>query len=89
MTLSKHLDNQAKAIISNQEILVIIDSTVEDYQFLADGIILGATVLILEEQEDGIAQITKAIKQIASIESVNIISHGSPGCIYLGNSQLS
>ncbi|WP_442936632.1 DUF4347 domain-containing protein [Nostoc sp.] len=29
------------------------------------------------------------MSQRRGIESVHIVSHGSPGCLYLGNTQLS
>ena len=70
--------------------LVVIDPRVEDYPVLAAGVIPGATVLILEPDTDGIEQIARSVSAAdTAIGSIHIISHGSPGCLYLGNSQLS
>ena len=71
------------------KILVVIDPQVEDYQSLAAGVISDATVLILKREQDGIQQISKALLNLSDVNRVHIISHGSPGCVYLGNSQLS
>ncbi len=68
--------------------LVAIDSQVENYQTLATGVIPGTEVIILEANRNGVEQITELLKQ-KSYSTVHIISHGSPGCLYLGNSQLN
>jgi large repetitive protein len=71
------------------KILVVIDPQVEDYQSLAAGVISDATVLILEPDQDGIQQISTALKNLSNVSRIHIIAHGSPGCINLGNTQLS
>ena len=73
---------------TNQKI-VFIDSQVKDYQALATGVVPGTKVVILKSDRDGISQITKALSQKNNYTSIHIVSHGSPGCIYLGNTQLS
>ena len=67
--------------------LVVIDPRVEDYQTLVAGVVPGANILLLAPGEDGIEQITRAISLIPT-DSIHIISHGSPGCLYLGNERL-
>jgi ketosteroid isomerase-like protein len=69
--------------------VVFIDSTVEDYQSLAAGVQAGTEVIILDSTRDGVAQITEVLGSHTNIDSVHIVSHGSPGCLYLGNTQLS
>lgn len=69
--------------------LVFIDSQVKNYQHLAAGVLPTAQVIILEPKRDGIEQITEAIAALPNLSSIHIISHGSPGCLYLGDSQLS
>jgi hypothetical protein len=68
--------------------IVFIDSEVNDYQTLAEGIVAGAEVIILNHKQDGIEQITEVLRQKPD-STVHIVSHGSPGCLYLGNTQLS
>jgi hypothetical protein len=69
--------------------LVFIDTAVNDYQSLAKGVVVGAEVIILDPAQDGVKQITEALSSRIGIETVHIVSHGSPGCLYLGNAQLS
>ena len=69
--------------------LVVIDSKVCDYSDLARGVIPGAKVIILEPDQDGVKQITQALNGDCYPISLHIVSHGSPGCLYLGNTQLS
>ncbi|NEP12654.1 MAG: DUF4347 domain-containing protein [Symploca sp. SIO2C1] len=69
--------------------IVFIDSGVDDYQSLVDGAVPEAEVIVLDSAQDGIEQITKVLQGRTEIAAIHIISHGSPGCLYLGNSQLS
>lgn len=72
-----------------QTMLVIIDSGIDNPQQLAQGVLAGAHVVILKPDQDGIAQIDELLQHHADLTSLHIISHGSPGSVYLGNSQLS
>lgn len=69
--------------------IVFIDSQVADYQLLASGVLPGIEVIILKSDRDGIEQITEILNQRNNYTSIHIVSHGSPGCLYLGNTQLS
>jgi hypothetical protein len=68
--------------------IVFIDSGVSDYQTLAQGVIADLPVIILDRDRDGIEQVTNILKQ-KTYSTVHIVSHGSPGCLHLGNTQLS
>ncbi|MEB3343705.1 DUF4347 domain-containing protein, partial [Okeania sp.] len=69
--------------------IVFIDSNVDDYQSLANGVLPKTKVVILDRFLDGVQQITRIIKKYRDISSIHIVSHGAPGCLYLGNSQLN
>jgi hypothetical protein len=69
--------------------LVLIDSSVDDYQTLVKGISPEVTVIVLDHTRDGVIEITEALAEQTNVAAVHIVSHGSPGCLYLGNSQLS
>ncbi|ELR99104.1 DUF4347 domain-containing protein [Gloeocapsa sp. PCC 73106] len=43
----------------------------------------------LDPSQDGIEQITQTLAKYENIAAIHILSHGSPGTIYLGNSQLN
>ena len=68
--------------------IVFIDAAVDDAQTLADGVIPGAEIIFLDPNHDGIEQITETLKQRTAVSSVHIVSHGSPGCLSLGSTQL-
>lgn len=88
--MTKKNTNWSKTSIlaTTSKIVVFIDSNVDNYQALAQGIISEAEVIILQANQDGIKQITEVLKQ-KQISTIHLVSHGSPGCLYLGNSQLS
>jgi Domain of unknown function (DUF4347) len=68
--------------------IAFIDPKVEDYQSLVKGAISQAEVIVLDHNTDGVAQISAALQK-RTYNTVHIVSHGSPGCLYLGNSQLN
>ena len=81
-------NNIAKNVDRSTKQIVFIDSQVEDYQFLAAGVVSGIETVILDSHRDGIEQITSALSH-RDFTTIHLVSHGSPGCLYLGNSQLS
>jgi Ca2+-binding RTX toxin-like protein len=74
---------------ASRKVLVAIDANVEDLEILAAGVLESAQVVILHSNQDGIEQITEALRFYPGITSLHIVSHGSPGCLYLGNTQLN
>ncbi len=69
--------------------IVFIDSSVSDYQTLQTGVVEGVETVILSRNQDGIEQISQILQQHPQITTIHIVSHGSPGCLYLGNGQLN
>ncbi|MGB3650365.1 MAG: DUF4347 domain-containing protein [Rivularia sp. (in: cyanobacteria)] len=76
-------------IFNTTSTLVFIDAGVDDYHSLVDGVVSTAEVFVLDKKADGIEQISQVLQQRQNIDAVHIISHGSPGTLYLGNTQLS
>ncbi len=68
---------------------MIVDTNVTDYQSLIAGLQSGIEAVILDPTKDGIKQITRVLANRSNIANIHIISHGSPGCLYLGNAELS
>ncbi|MGD1871795.1 MAG: DUF4347 domain-containing protein, partial [Mastigocoleus sp.] len=68
--------------------VIFIDAGVEDYQTLVNGVRPGISVFIIDSQRDGVEQINQVLTQ-QQFTTVHIVSHGSPGCLYLGNTQLN
>jgi len=69
--------------------LVFIDAAVDDYQSLVKGVVANTEVIVLDSQRDGVEQITEALRDRPTPAAIHIVSHGSPGALYLGNSQLN
>ncbi|MCW9681958.1 DUF4347 domain-containing protein, partial [Dolichospermum planctonicum UHCC 0167] len=69
--------------------IVFIDASLSDYQTLQAGIIEGVKTVIISQNQDGIEQISQILQQHPHITTIHILSHGAPGCLYLGNSQLN
>ncbi|NET47830.1 MAG: DUF4347 domain-containing protein [Merismopedia sp. SIO2A8] len=77
-----------------QKSVLIIDANVEEQQLLANGAVDGAEVFILDADRDGVEQVTNILCSVvrpnsSTAVSLHIIAHGSPGTLYLGNSELS
>ncbi|MEO1378208.1 MAG: DUF4347 domain-containing protein [Cyanobacteria bacterium J06635_10] len=75
----------------NNEIanILLIDSSVEHYEFLINGVFKDIETIVIDSKRNGIAQITEILAQKGRLDTVHIVSHGSPGCLYLGNSKLN
>ncbi|MBO1067209.1 MULTISPECIES: DUF4347 domain-containing protein [Nostocales] len=69
--------------------IVFIDASLSDYQTLQTGVVEGVETVILSRNQDGIEQISQVLQQHPQITTIHIVSHGSPGCLYLGNGQLN
>ncbi|MEG3864102.1 DUF4347 domain-containing protein, partial [Microcoleus sp. herbarium12] len=69
--------------------IAFIDSQVEDYQSLMTGVKPGTEVVILDRDRDAIAQITQVLSLRTNIDSIHIISHGSPGSLQIGKTRFS
>jgi Ca2+-binding RTX toxin-like protein len=69
--------------------LVVVDSTVADYQSLVNSTPSEAAILILDPNQDGIEQITQVLAKAENIESLHILSHGSVGALQLGSANLN
>ncbi|MEM9537587.1 MAG: DUF4347 domain-containing protein, partial [Cyanobacteria bacterium P01_E01_bin.45] len=69
--------------------LVIIDSSVSELPSLVADVRSHSDVLVLDSARDGIAQISEFLSSVSSISSLHLVSHGTSGNLFLGNSQLN
>ena len=74
---------------NTHRILVAIDSQVDHYQHLLAGVIPGVEAIVLSAREDGVEQLTQALRSRPHIRQLHLIAHGKPGWLQLGNSTLS
>uniref|UniRef100_UPI0025CE2842 DUF4347 domain-containing protein n=1 Tax=Microcoleus sp. CAWBG58 TaxID=2841651 RepID=UPI0025CE2842 len=69
--------------------IAFIDTQVPNYQSLVAGVTPGTEVVVLDGNEDAIAQITQILALRTNIDSIHIVSHGAPGSLQVGNGCLS
>ncbi|MEG4323627.1 MULTISPECIES: DUF4347 domain-containing protein, partial [unclassified Microcoleus] len=69
--------------------IAFIDTRVPNYHSLVAGVTPGTEVVVLDGDKDAIDQITHILALRTNIESIHIISHGTPGSLELGKAGLS
>lgn len=69
--------------------LMVIDAAVANAEHFIHATLDQADVLILDPKQDGIMQISEALLVRQGVHHLYIIAHGEPGCVYLGNTELS
>jgi len=81
----------------NQKLSVLfVDSDVDDYQILISEVKPNVEIFTINSSQDGVSQISEQLEALYSRQlydnfdlEIHILSHGSPGCLYLGNSELN
>ena len=68
--------------------IIFVSPDVQDYQSLINNAD-AAQIFILNENLSGIEQITNALASTQELSSIHIVSHGSDGTVFLGNSPLN
>lgn len=74
---------------SDRKEIIFIDTRVEDYQTLLNGIDPGAEAILLDSTRDGIEQIAEVLRNRSDIDAIHLISHGNQGELFLGTGTLS
>ena len=69
--------------------IIYIDSRVPDYEALIRPYEEDFKIVVLDAEKDGVVQLVEALAGQSGYESIQIISHGSPGRLMLGNTLLS
>ena len=72
-----------------RDAIAIFDTSIEDYPHLIAGLHPYITPYILPSDEDGIRKLTQIFQQHRQPLTVHVITHGSPGQLRLGNTDLS
>ncbi|PYC20265.1 pyrrolo-quinoline quinone [Pseudomonas mosselii] len=75
------------ATSGNHEV-VFVDSAVSDYQKLIAGLPAGVEVVVLENGKDGFKQIADYLDGRNDVTSIDIISHGDKGYVYLAGNAI-
>ena len=74
---------------SDRKEIVFIDTSVDDFQTLMEGIDPNAEVILLDSTRDGVEQIAEILGERTDIDAVHIISHGDSGELRLGTGVLN
>ena len=74
---------------SDRKEIVFIDTRVEDYQTLMEGIDFNADVILLDSTRDGVEQIAEVLNGRSDIDAIHLISHGNQAELRLGTSCLT
>lgn len=69
--------------------IAFIDATLNDYRVLVSGVRSGVETVVLRPNRNGVETITQVLKTRPGINTVHLVSQGSPGSIQLGNAVLS
>ena len=94
---SLELVNRSQAPAENEDLrleLVFVDSDTPDYQQLVSDLLdernegRRIDVIVLDNERDGVAQITETLQAYNAVDAIHLISHGSDGRIDLGSTQL-
>ncbi|MCB9775997.1 MAG: DUF4347 domain-containing protein [Nitrospiraceae bacterium] len=74
---------------SDHREMVFIDTWVEDYQTLMNGIHPSAEVILLDAGRDGIEQIAEVLKGRSGIDAIHLIGEGTEAELHLGTAFLT
>ncbi|UJB72668.1 DUF4347 domain-containing protein (plasmid) [Acaryochloris sp. 'Moss Beach'] len=84
------------AVTNHKLSVLFVDSDVEDYQILIAEVKPNVEIFTLSDNQDGVLQISEKLEALYCRQlcdnfdlEIHILSHGSPGCLYLGSSELS
>lgn len=69
--------------------IAFVDGGLADLDTLIAGLPEGVTVVILDPQRDGVAQIAQYLADMRGVEALHIVSHGAAGNLQIGTAQLN
>ncbi len=74
---------------SDRKEIVFIDTSVDDYHMLMEGIAPNAEVILLDPTRDGMEQMAEILGERSDIDAVHLISHGNSGELRVGTGVLN
>ncbi len=94
-SLVADIQSSESATDTKRREIVFIDTDVDSYQELLNDILAqddgdrNLQVIVLDNQRDGIEQISETLAGYQDLDAVHLISHGEDGIVDVGNSQLN
>ncbi|GAB7534018.1 DUF4347 domain-containing protein [Burkholderia sp. 3C] len=74
---------------TQQTQVVFINSNVDNYQTLIDGLPAGTQYVVLDANSDGLAQIAQYLQTHKGVDSIALISHGNDAVFEVGSTQIT
>jgi Ca2+-binding RTX toxin-like protein len=74
---------------SSMNQLIFVDSNVPDHSYLCEKLPANTEVIILNPERNGIEEITEILEKRTKTDTIHVISHGKPGTLLLGNTELN
>ncbi len=68
--------------------VVIVDTTVEDYQTLVSGLSRDAEVYYIDSEQDGMLQVANILSKYSDLDAIHIITHGDAGELVFGSATI-
>ena len=68
--------------------IVFVDTRVQNWEQLLAGLVPDVQVILLDSLRDGVNQIAQALTSVNNLDGIHIVSHGSEGMLYLGDTAL-
>ena len=68
---------------------IFVDPTVENYEAFIAGVTSQATVIVLDEKQDGIQQISQVLASQQNVSAIHLVAHGTAGSLKLGSTWLT
>ncbi len=69
--------------------VVFVDTSIDGYELLADGIDPTAQVVLLDADQDGVAQIAATLADRSGIDAIHLITHGDVAALQIGTATLT
>ena len=80
--------NSTKLSAMTTSSLIFVDARVSDYAQLMAHLPTTAEVVVLDSATDGLQQMADYLAGRTGIEAIHVVSHGSQGTLYLGNTRV-
>lgn len=68
--------------------IVFIDSKIYNHDIIVQQLIAEVRAIVIGSQCNGVRDVSDILKH-SCCQEIHLMCHGSPGCLYLGNSELS
>ncbi len=70
------------------EAVLFVDPRVANWQTLVDGVTPGTEVIVLDPNQDGLAQVSAVLSRLSNVQTINFLTYGTSGQIELGASDV-